>query len=95
MKVSNQKKPTDPSLLLFYFVLLLAVFAGGMNQISQFMSSVKHSPLTTTIAGNTKDVVQTLIGGYFFRDYNFHILNGIGIFLSFLGCAGYVREKMM
>ena len=87
--------PPDSHTLVFYGVISLVIVTGGMNVICSFMSSVKHSPLTTTVAGNTKDLVQTLVGGYFFKDYKFDPMNGVGILLSFIGCAGYVRAKTM
>eukprot|EP00746_Dinoflagellata_sp_MGD_P162530 gnl/MRDRNA2_/MRDRNA2_90130_c0_seq1.p1 gnl/MRDRNA2_/MRDRNA2_90130_c0~~gnl/MRDRNA2_/MRDRNA2_90130_c0_seq1.p1 ORF type:complete len:300 (-),score=39.29 gnl/MRDRNA2_/MRDRNA2_90130_c0_seq1:99-998(-) len=76
------------------WLLLLAVTViGGLNSITQTLSVTRHSPLTTSIAGNTKDLLQTLVGGYAFDDYLYDPVNAVGICFSFIGCALYAYAK--
>lgn len=76
-----------------WFLLLAVTLMGGLNSITQTLSVTRHSPLTTSIAGNTKDLLQTLVGGYAFDDYLYDPLNAVGICFSFVGCALYAYAK--
>lgn len=76
-----------------WIVLLGVTVIGGLNSITQTLSVTKHSPLTTSIAGNTKDLLQTLIGGFAFDDYVYDPINAVGICFSFVGCALYAYAK--
>jgi len=76
-----------------WFLLLAVTLMGGLNSITQTLSVTRRSPLTTSIAGNTKDLLQTLVGGYAFDDYLYDPLNAVGICFSFVGCALYAYAK--
>lgn len=76
-----------------WLLLLCVTVVGGLNSITQTLSVTRHSPLTTSIAGNTKDLLQTLIGGIAFDDYVYDPVNAVGICFSFVGCALYAYAK--
>jgi len=84
----------DPAVQVF-LLIALTVLTGATNVIANPMTSIKHSALSQSVAGNTKDIVQTAIGGYFFSDYVFTYLNFSGIMLSFVGCGLYVYVKYL
>lgn len=76
-----------------WLLLLVVMVVGGLNSITQTLSVTRHSPLTTSIAGNTKDLLQTLIGGFAFADYVYDPINAVGICFSFVGCGLYAYAK--
>lgn len=71
-------------------LIFITIILGGTNVIANPMCSIKHSALSQSVAGNTKDIIQTAIGGYFFSDYVFSWINFSGICISFAGCGTYV-----
>ncbi|KAF4733594.1 hypothetical protein FOZ63_033916 [Perkinsus olseni] len=82
-----------PSCMLL-FILFVHVLLVGLHQISNTMSIVQGGPVSTSVAGNCKDVVQTVTGGMLFDDYVYDHCNVAGICLSFAGCALYIRSKL-
>lgn len=76
-------------------LIAVTVLSGGFNVIANPMCSIKHSALSQSVAGNTKDIIQTAIGGYFFSDYVFTYMNFSGIILSFMGCGTYVYVRYL
>jgi len=76
-------------------LIAVTVLAGGFNVIANPMCSIKHSALSQSVSGNTKDIIQTAIGGYFFSDYVFTYMNFSGIVVSFLGCGTYVYVRYL
>lgn len=87
---TDAKAPLDDTLPFFFLLVVL----GTANMYCSTMSVTQHSPLTTSIAGNFKDIFQTIIGAILFHDYIWHWVNFIGILFSFIGCSCFIFAKM-
>jgi hypothetical protein len=72
----------------------ILIVLGGLNGLFSMNSVTKHSPLTTSVAGNVKDIAQTFVGAFAFGDYVFDFGNLLGILVSFFGCGYYAYSKL-
>ncbi|KAI9029361.1 triose-phosphate transporter family-domain-containing protein [Hyaloraphidium curvatum] len=82
--------------MTFWSVMTVTGVTGFLINISTFLQIKYTSPLTNTISGTAKACVQTILGGFIFRN-PISLMNGFGIFLSLAGSTYYswVRFKEM
>ena len=76
---------TDSS---FWLSVFCASCAGVFITYIVFLCTTVNGPLVTSITGNAKDIVQTILGAFLFNDFTPTIQNMAGILISFMG-AGY------
>ena len=72
----------------FWVSVVLASCAGVFITYIVFLCTTVNGPLVTSITGNAKDIVQTVLGAVLFADFVPTVQNVAGILLSFCG-AGY------
>ena len=76
---------TDTS---FWTSVFFASCAGVFITYIVFLCTTVNGPLVTSITGNAKDIVQTVLGALLFNDFTPTVQNIAGILISFVG-AGY------
>ena len=62
---------------------------------STFVCTRYNEPLMTSVAGNLKNVLGTVIGALIFPDFRFHPLNVVGLALGMAGAVWYATEAAM
>lgn len=78
----------------FLASLLAASSLGvGMTYVV-FLSATVNSPLLTSVTGNMKDVVSTVLGAYIFGDFVPSTLKVAGIAISFVGGGVFAVAKL-
>ena len=79
---------------LFLASLLAASSLGvGMTYVV-FLSATMNSPLLTSVTGNMKDVVSTVLGAYIFGDFVPTTMKVLGIAISFMGGAVFAGASL-
>lgn len=62
---------------------------------STFVCTRYNDPLTTSVAGNLKNIVMTGVGVYAFGDFFYHKFNALGIAISMIGAIWYATWSAM
>ena len=78
----------------FWLALLAASSMGGLMTYTTILATTVAGPLATTVTGNVKDVVATLVGAAAFGDYTPTISSVTGILVSFAGAGWFTAEKL-
>ena len=78
-----------PGTWLFMLTAVAAVCLGLTISHSTYVCTRVNEPLTTSVAGNFKNVVMTGVGMLAFGDYQFEWRNTLGILISMGGAVWY------
>lgn len=62
---------------------------------STFVCTRYNDPLTTSVAGNLKNIIMTGIGIFAFGDFFYHKFNALGIAISMVGAIWYATWSAM
>lgn len=62
---------------------------------STFVCTRYNDPLTTSVAGNLKNVLMTVIGALAFRDFVFQPWNAVGLGISMAGAVWYATKSAL
>ena len=62
---------------------------------STFVCTRYNDPLTTSVAGNLKNVIMTFVGALAFGDFVFHPWNAIGLAISMAGAVWYATKSAL
>lgn len=54
-----------------------------------------NEPLMTSVAGNLKNVVGTVLGALAFPDFQFEPLNVLGLLMSMVGAIWYATKSAL
>lgn len=85
--------------IAFWFAFVGLLFVGCLLNFAAFYCTTRNSAVTTTVVGNVKAVLQSVIGYimglYLFYDIVPNALNILGIVINLCGCFlyGYVKSK--
>ena len=77
---------SDPG---FWFSVLVASCMGVFIAYIVFLCTTVNGPLVTSVTGNAKDIVQTVLGAVLFNDFVPTVQNVTGILVSFAGAGMY------
>lgn len=75
--------------------LLLSCALGLTINHSTFVCTRYNDPLTTSVAGNLKNVLMTGLGVFAFGDFYFHKWNAVGICISMGGAIWYATRAAL
>ena len=78
----------------FWGSVMLASCAGVFITYIVFLCTTVNGPLVTSVTGNAKDIVQTLLGAILFNDFVPTIQNTVGILVSFGGAGMYAYTML-
>jgi drug/metabolite transporter (DMT)-like permease len=78
----------------FWGSVALASFAGVFITYIVFLCTTWNGPLVTSITGNAKDIIQTVLGAVLFRDFTPTVQNILGILVSFAGAGFFSYIKL-
>ena len=84
-----------PATLAFKVTGTVAVCLGLSISHSTYVCTRYNEPLTTSVAGNFKNVLMTVVGMFAFGDYVFEWKNLIGISVSMAGAVWYAAHKAL
>lgn len=73
----------------FCFLFVTAALLGSVLNYSIFLCTTTNSALTTAVIGCLKNVLVTYFSMLFLPDYQFHLMNFIGLNISILGSIYY------
>lgn len=76
-------------------ILFLASALGLTINHSTFVCTRINEPLMTSVAGNLKNAVMTIVGALTFPDYVFDVGNAIGLGLSMSGAIWYATRSAL
>ena len=62
---------------------------------STFMCTRYNEPLTTSVAGNLKNVIMTFVGAVSFGDFVFRPWNAAGLAISMAGAVWYATKAAL
>lgn len=79
----------------FLFILFLASALGLSINHSTFICTRINEPLMTSVAGNLKNAVMTIIGALAFPDFAFDPANSLGLGLSMTGAIWYATRSAL
>lgn len=79
----------------FQAVLLLATAMGLSINHSTFVCTRVNEPLMTSVAGNMKNALMTVIGAFAFGDFLFHPWNAAGLAVSMAGAVWYATRSAL
>lgn len=79
----------------FLIVLFLASALGLSINHSTFLCTRVNDPLMTSVAGNLKNAVMTIVGAMAFPDFVFDQANAAGLALSMAGALWYATRSAM
>jgi len=86
------------SSLSFWAAFIGAIVCGAILNFSIFLCTTRNSALTTTVVGNGKAVIQSIIGYilgiYLFYDVVPSFWNVTGIVINLFGCVLYTYVKV-
>jgi len=75
--------------------LMLSCALGLTINHSTFVCTRYNDPLTTSVAGNLKNVLMTAVGVFAFGDFLYHRWNTIGICISMGGAIWYATRAAL
>lgn len=75
--------------------LLLSCVLGLSINHSTFICTRYNDPLTTSVAGNLKNVLMTAVGVFAFGDFFYHRWNSLGICISMAGAIWYATRTAL
>jgi len=78
----------------FWISVVIASFAGVFITYIVFLCTTVNGPLVTSITGNAKDILQTVLGALLFNDFIPTVKNVSGILVSFLGAGLFSYLKL-
>jgi solute carrier family 35 protein len=78
----------------FWFALIAASVMGLLLSYSSLLCTTYNSPLTTSVTGNAKDVVLTIVGAVLFPGFRATLLSVGGLCLSFVGSGLYTAVSV-
>ena len=76
----------------FVVALLVSACSALAVNVTTLWCTASNSPLTTAIAGQTKNLLQTALG-FVFWEYHFTALNAVGLILAAIGSAMFAHAK--
>jgi hypothetical protein len=76
-------------------VLFLASALGLSINHSTFVCTRINEPLMTSVAGNLKNAVMTVVGAFAFSDFIFEPANAAGLCLSMTGAIWYATRSAL
>lgn len=79
----------------FLLVLFLASALGLSINHSTFVCTRINEPLMTSVAGNLKNAVMTVVGAFAFPDFIFEPANAAGLMLSMTGAIWYATRSAL
>ena len=79
----------------FLFMLFLASALGLSINHSTFICTRINEPLMTSVAGNLKNAVMTIVGALAFPDFVFDPANTLGLGLSMTGAIWYATRSAL
>jgi solute carrier family 35 protein len=79
----------------FLFGLFVSSALGVVLTYAIVLCATVNSPLATSVTGNVKDVVTTVLGGYLFGGFHATFMSVTGILISFAGSGWYSVDKVM
>jgi solute carrier family 35 protein len=79
----------------FQLVLLVASALGLSINHSTFVCTRVNEPLMTSVAGNLKNALMTVVGALAFPDYAFDAANAVGLGLSMTGAVWYATRSAL
>jgi drug/metabolite transporter (DMT)-like permease len=78
----------------FWGSVVVASFAGVFITYIVFLCTTVNGPLVTSITGNAKDILQTVLGALLFQDFTPTVKNVSGILISFAGAGFFSFLKL-
>jgi drug/metabolite transporter (DMT)-like permease len=78
----------------FWASVAVASFMGVIITYIVFLCTTVNGPLVTSITGNAKDVLQTVLGAVLFHDFVPTAQNVVGIVMSFCGAGLFTWTKL-
>lgn len=75
--------------------LMLSCVLGLTINHSTFVCTRYNDPLTTSVAGNLKNLLMTAVGVFAFGDFFFHRWNTLGICISMAGAIWYATKAAL
>jgi drug/metabolite transporter (DMT)-like permease len=78
----------------FWGSVAVASFMGVIITYIVFLCTTVNGPLVTSITGNAKDVLQTMLGAVLFHDFVPTVQNVAGIVMSFCGAGLFTWTKL-
>jgi hypothetical protein len=78
----------------FWVALVAASVMGLLLSYSSLLCTTYNSPLTTSVTGNAKDVVLTVVGALLFPGFKATTLSVGGLCLSFFGSGLYTAVSV-
>lgn len=87
---AERRPPARPQLVLF-----LASALGLSINHSTFVCTRINEPLMTSVAGNLKNALMTVVGALAFPDFVFHPANTAGLGLSMTGAIWYATRSAL
>ncbi len=85
-KVAHFPALSNPS---FLAGLSVSSAAGVLITYATMLCNTYNSPLATSVTGNTKDVLTTVVSMYMFSDFDLTVMNASGLLVSFSGAGAY------
>jgi solute carrier family 35 protein len=79
----------------FLFILFLASALGLSINHSTFLCTRVNEPLMTSVAGNLKNFVMTIVGALAFPDFAFDPMNALGLGMSMAGAIFYATRSAL
>ncbi|KAL4440081.1 hypothetical protein ABPG75_003082 [Micractinium tetrahymenae] len=79
----------------FQLVLLLASALGLSINHSTFVCTRVNEPLMTSVAGNLKNAIMTIVGAFAFGDFIFEPWNAAGLAVSMAGAVWYAMRSAL
>ena len=78
----------------FWGSVTVASFLGVVITYIVFLCTTVNGPLVTSITGNAKDILQTILGAALFHDFVPTVQNVAGILMSFAGAGLFTWAKL-
>ncbi|KAK9808798.1 hypothetical protein WJX72_003877 [[Myrmecia] bisecta] len=79
----------------FQAVLVMSCALGLTINHSTFVCTRVNDPLLTSVAGNLKNVIMTIVGAFAFGDFKYHLVNAIGLGISMCGAIWYATKTAL
>lgn len=79
----------------FQLILLLGSALGMSINHSTFVCTRVNEPLMTSVAGNLKNAIMTIVGAFAFGDFVFQFSNALGLAVSMTGAMWYATRSAL